>query len=362
MSSISRRVATVVLAAAGLWAASGMAYGGPYVFTDLGTFGGSFSRGFGINNAGQVVGTSSIRGDASFHATLWNGADAVDLGTFGAINSYAQAINDAGQVVGYRTSPGNIHATLWQGGTAIDLGVPGTLTWAMSINNAGQAAGGMDSHAARWNGTTPIDLGVLGGTSSFGYAINSGGQVAGASHSSDGFTLRAALWNGTTPIDLGTLGGDNSFAYGINDAAQVVGYSYPVGNISNHATLWNGTTAVDLWPDGFAYDINNTGQAVGERFLFESNAFHAFLWNGTAATDLNSLVDAGALVEGWYLKDATAINDRGWMTGTAFNSVTGETHAYLLAVVPEPHTHALLLAGLGLLAEVALRGAAAPPV
>lgn len=37
--------------------------------------------------------------------------------------------------------------------------------------------------------------------------------------------------------------------------------------------------------------------------------------------------------------------------GDAYNSITGETHAYVLSIaaVPEPETYAMLLAGLGLL-------------
>jgi probable HAF family extracellular repeat protein len=39
--------------------------------TDLGTLGGTFSLAFGINDRGQVVGYSSIAGDAELHAALW---------------------------------------------------------------------------------------------------------------------------------------------------------------------------------------------------------------------------------------------------------------------------------------------------
>ena len=33
---------------------------------------------------------------------------------------------------------------------------------------------------------------------------------------------------------------------------------------------------------------------------------------------------------GWYLSDAVAINAHGWITGTAFNSLTNERRAYVL--------------------------------
>ncbi|MBW8894400.1 MAG: PEP-CTERM sorting domain-containing protein, partial [Burkholderiales bacterium] len=76
-------------------------------------------------------------------------------------------------------------------------------------------------------------------------------------------------------------------------------------------------------------------------------------WNGTVATDLNAFVDPAAAGAGWILQEANAINDNGWIVGEAYNSSTGETHAYLLVAIPEPETCALMLAGLGVLAFAA---------
>ncbi len=61
-----------------------------YTVTDLGTLGGTFSAGTGINASGQVTGYSFTTGDAAVHAFLWtpttpNGASGTlhDLGTLG---------------------------------------------------------------------------------------------------------------------------------------------------------------------------------------------------------------------------------------------------------------------------------------
>jgi len=64
--------------------------------TDLGTLGGSASSGFGVNNKGQVVGTSRMPGDKKLHGFLYSDGKMTDLGTFGGDQSEACALNDAG--------------------------------------------------------------------------------------------------------------------------------------------------------------------------------------------------------------------------------------------------------------------------
>ena len=57
-----------------------------YHVTDLGTLGGAYSDGFGINASGQVTGWSYTTGDAADHAFLYDGT-MHDLGTLGGTHS-----------------------------------------------------------------------------------------------------------------------------------------------------------------------------------------------------------------------------------------------------------------------------------
>jgi probable HAF family extracellular repeat protein len=258
--------------------------------------------------------------------------------------------------------------------TFTDLGtLGGPYTGAYAINNAGQAVGysyttyaaGYNRHATLWNnGSTATDLGTLGGVLSNASAINNAGQVVGWSNTPRYATSHATLWNGSIATDLGTLGGINSFANAINNAGQVAGYSYTAGDAAQHATLWNGSTVIDLGTLGGSYSqamaINNAGQVAGVSNTADDEAArHATLWNGTSATDVNSFLDASTVSAGWILTSANGINDNGWIVGAAQNSITGQTHAFLLTPVPEPETYAMLLAGLGLIGSVARRRKAA---
>ena len=176
--------------------------------TDLGTLGGtyagtgscsfaiipcnslSYEGNFIINNQAQVIGTSNLPGDQTFHSFLWQQGTLTDLGTLGGDNSAAYWVNEVGEVVGVADLPGSqAHdGFLWKNGVLTDLG--------------------------------------NFGLSSVAFDINSKGQIVGHSRLVDGTPL-AYLWeNGGPMIDLNSLISPTDLlltdAYDINDRGEIV--------------------------------------------------------------------------------------------------------------------------------------------
>jgi probable HAF family extracellular repeat protein len=118
---------------------------------------------------------------------------------------------------------------------------------------------------------TYADLGTLGGTISYGMAVNASGQVAGYSFISGAnvFHTFISAPDGGTLRDLGTLGGTHSYGYGINASGQVAGYSYLPNDTAQHAFISgsNGWGLRDLGTLGgtmsWGRGINASGQVAG---------------------------------------------------------------------------------------------------
>lgn len=106
--------------------------------------------GLAINNLGQVVGASALKGNTINHAFLWTrGRGTQDLGTIqDDATSGAQGINDRGEIVGSSgASVMNSRAFVWKDGVMTDLNTlvpsdaPLYLLDADAINERGEIAG-----------------------------------------------------------------------------------------------------------------------------------------------------------------------------------------------------------------------------
>ncbi|HST79825.1 MAG TPA: HAF repeat/PEP-CTERM domain-containing protein [Verrucomicrobiae bacterium] len=235
-----------------------------YSVTDLGSLGGGISSGSGINNAGQVTGSSWPLSSSS-HAFLYSNGQMSDLGTLGGSFSVGEAINDAGQVAGFSDTFTNAtRAFLYSNDQMTDLGTSGgTSSYGNGINNAGQvtgfSGGSLTAHTLLYSNGQVVDLGP-----GIGYAINDAGQVTGASNG------HAFLYSNGRITDLNdlidpALGIPLTGAAGINNHGQIVagygsrGGSYvylltPVPEPSTCALLSIPLSVLLVWSRPFQLD------------------------------------------------------------------------------------------------------------
>lgn len=205
-----------------------------------------------INSDGDVAG-SSCTPQGTYHAVLWHNSAIRDIGTLGGLYSGAYGINDAGCVVGASTltnvSGSPYHAFSWvDGGLMQDLGtLGGPQSCALSVNNAGQIVGWADLgdgsgcfHACVWQGGHILDIGALAGdVSSAACGINASGQIVGTSCAAgDKSRGRAFVYESGTMQELPMLQGYTySDAYTLNSSGVIVGCCTDATGHS-HAVIW----------------------------------------------------------------------------------------------------------------------------
>jgi probable HAF family extracellular repeat protein len=284
----------------------------------------------GLNDKGQVVGTSPVGNTGMVHPFIWS----KQSGLFDLLPlddaPFAEAldVNNDGVAVGDSYRDPNIalpaHAVRWTvPGSRLDLGSTGTgQSLAIAINDAGLIAGNAVIspdvvHGFAWTAATGlIDIGTLGGgKQSEARAVDESGHIAGNAIVANGRS-HVFLWTRAGGIrDLGTGAGVSASVLGMSSRGRIAG-SLQTSLGRDHAMTWthsDGMKDIGTLPGGQiarAWAANNYGQVVGESALRDPALFHAFVWTyASGMIDLNKRVRY--LPNGMVLQSALAISDNG---------------------------------------------------
>ena len=302
----------IALAALSCAAAAHAAAG--YTLVDLGTLGGRDAYAAAVSPGGRVVGCSeTTAGD--IHAFAWQGGAMTDLGAGSAApgNSCALAVNDVGTIAG-RSSTGEL--VIWKDGAPASLGIRGNIG---GMNAAGVVVGARatadSTRAFVYRDGVVTDLGDAA-VRSEATALNDRGQVVG---NADG---RAFIYEDGAMRDLGTLGGNGSVARGINASGDIVGQS---SNALGQPMPFIHRGKMQALPGpafSSAVAISASGRVAGS-----GEGVSGYLISGGEVARLSEL--PAVVARGWRRLEPTAINDRGWIVGTAENA-QGDLRAFLL--------------------------------
>ena len=361
-----------------------------YQVSDLPGLGGTSNGGNSINDQTWVSGYSRLP-DRNRHAALWRNGVLSDLGTLGGPNSSVtwNVKNTAGIIVGisqtadpqllgeswssaaFYSTPNNVGfinlGFVWQNNQM--RGLPnfpgGNNGFATGANNLGQVVGWAENgvndpnccctqvlqfRPAMWTLGPPDqiqDLPLIPSDSSgAATAINDNGQIVGISGICDQAVGRhtakhAVLWEngGVTDIYPDAPAPWWNTPTAINQRGDVVGFAgdpaFVEGDIL-HAFMWTRDDGIrQLKPlqrrvpphvDSEAYGINEARQIVGISCDADFVDCRAVVWNnGTVPTDLNELKGSYSA----HLESAKDINNKGEITGRAFDPTTGVLTAYL---------------------------------
>ena len=158
---------------------------------DIGTLGGDFSTGAGINQHDEVVGSSNVTAGGPNHVFVYSHGSFHDVGMFQGYASSGTAISDSGDIIGVASPP------------------------------SGSAIGFVYS-----NGGFTRLRGLEGGTSSLPNGINLGGDVVGMSSVGSGGSNHAFVYHHGKVMDLNGLVSPAlpllTTAAGINNKGQIV--------------------------------------------------------------------------------------------------------------------------------------------
>jgi len=259
--------------------------------------------------------------------------EVIDLGTVsgGSASYYGHAINNRGEVAGTVSWGGLHHAFLYGGGQMTDLGClsGGTLSSAVDINDFGMIVGYSGTphgyHAFAFANGMMADLGTLGGVDSFATAINNRGEIAGTAYTADQTQHVFTYCDGvmTDLSELASFPMNYVGVHGMNDKGEITGSAF-TGNGTVSMYVYRGGTmhsvAVSGWLNSDGNDINERGQITGRAWNAASEG-RAVLYSEGEAVELGVL-------PGCSWSSGADINDWGQVVGS--NGIgEEETKAFL---------------------------------
>lgn len=306
---------------------AGFFYDGTVV-KNIGSLGGANVHVAGLNDAGQVAGTS-LNEHGLENAFVWSAGGGM-LGIRGGAGngrSYGLAINRHGVVTGsFSSAPDDAARPFrWSAASGVeDLGLAPGLPWPSAgrmLNDAGLIAGvatidDEQTHAIAWTrsgGTVAID--TRGSVESTPVAVGAGGEVAGNRLASfDDGGDRPFLWTRAGGmVDLGVGHGTTAWVNAMTPGLHIAGgIGYADGR--QRAMSWTRRGGMrELGTFGGrssgARGVNARGQIVG--FAEDrAGAMRAFVWRADGGMlDLNRALRHAP--PGLVLEQALSINDRG---------------------------------------------------
>jgi len=334
------------------------------VLPDL-PYGEDFSRAYGLNDSGQVVGDSQTAGGQ--RAFIWDATNGMhDLGVLSDVAnanfSTGSKINSSGVVVG---DSGRTPDMVWdrrifvwnQTNGMSDVGLASPVG-ARDINDNGVIAGNfanipvIGSPSTGWQTIGPA---LSGDDYRYSFGINNQNQVVGVEVISN--VEQAFYWDqvaGLTYLPSILGGASNAWAWEINDVGQIIGWAQT--NAGQTAVLWDPSIGLINLGDlaggdenAIAHDLNNLGEIVG--IATNDKGQRATYWTAQSGPiDLNDeLINP---LSNFTLTDARGINEHGQIVG--FGTLDGSiTRGFLLTPVPE--VSSLMLGAVLFFAVAALR-------
>lgn len=313
--------------------------------------GGGLNEAIALNNAGEVVGSTSLAPGVS-HAAAYRDGRVADLGTLpGDAVAVAFSVNDRGDIVGYSFGPGEMHFFEFRAGRLQDISrlngaLPkdAVLLDSPRLGPSGELFGTLYRSDRTFEGFLWRDgvLTLLGARSGI-VDINARGQTLIGD--STGTTARYFLMASGKTSEIIGLSGTGLMPRKLGDTGEIVGAQENAGR--QRAFVFRGGRVTDLGvlpgdDISEASDINAAGVIAGTSGPFYSDNpgggsgqpdrhSKAVLWENGKIVDLNTGLAANS---GWELLRASAINNRGQVLGEG--SHNGRRAAFLLTPSAEP--------------------------